>query len=53
MRNSCWSANEVFCERRDRRGCGAVGVYDNLKVHHCKPVEEWLEKNKERIEVFY
>ena len=28
-------------------------VMDNLKVHHCKPVEEWLEKNKERIEVFY
>lgn len=28
-------------------------VMDNLKVHHCKPVKEWLEKNKERIEVFY
>lgn len=28
-------------------------VMDNLKVHHCKPVREWLEKNKERIEVFY
>ena len=25
----------------------------NLKVHQCKPVKEWLEKNKERIEVFY
>ena len=28
-------------------------VMDNLEVHHCKPVKEWLEKNKERIEVFY
>ncbi len=28
-------------------------VMDNLKVHHCKPVKEWLEKNKDRIEVFY
>ena len=28
-------------------------VMDNLKVHHCKPVKEWLEKNKEQIEVFY
>ena len=28
-------------------------VMDNLKVHHCKPVKEWLEKNRERIEVFY
>ena len=23
-------------------------VMDNLKVHRCKPVKEWLEKNKER-----
>ena len=28
-------------------------VMDNLKVHHCKPVKEWLEKNAARIEVFY
>ena len=28
-------------------------VMANLKVHHCKPVKEWLEKNKERIEVFH
>lgn len=28
-------------------------VMDNLKVHHCKPVKEWLEAHKERIEVFY
>ena len=38
----CWKAvRKVFL------------VMDNLKVHHCKPVKEWLEKNKERIEVFY
>jgi len=28
-------------------------VMDNLKVHHCKPVKEWLESHKERIEAFY
>jgi len=26
---------------------------DNLRVHHCKPVKEWLGKNKAKIEVFY
>ncbi len=28
-------------------------ILDNLKVHHGKMVTAWLEKNKERIEVFY
>ena len=28
-------------------------VMDNLKVHHSRPVKEWLERNKERIEAFY
>ena len=28
-------------------------VMDNLKVHHCKPVKEWLAKNSTKIEVFY
>ena len=28
-------------------------VMDNLKVHHCKPVKECLEKNAARIEMFY
>lgn len=28
-------------------------VMDNLKVHHCKPVKEWLEENAHKIEVFY
>ena len=27
-------------------------VMDNLKVHHCKPVMEWLEARKDRIEGF-
>ena len=28
-------------------------ILDNLKVHHSKPVKEWLEKWKSRVEVFY
>lgn len=28
-------------------------ILDNLKVHHSKVVKDWLEKNKEIIEVFY
>jgi transposase len=28
-------------------------ILDNLKVHHCKPVKEWLENHKKMIEVFY
>jgi len=28
-------------------------ILDNLKVHHSKAVKEWLEKNREKIEVFY
>lgn len=28
-------------------------VMDNLKVHHCKPVKEWLDTHKDQIEVFY
>ena len=28
-------------------------ILDNLRVHHGKKVKEWLEKNKEKIEVFY
>jgi transposase len=28
-------------------------ILDNLRVHHSKKVKEWLEENKERIEVFY
>lgn len=28
-------------------------ILDNLKVHHAKPVKEWLEDHKKMIEVFY
>jgi transposase len=28
-------------------------VLDNLKVHHAKLVKEWVELNKERIELFF
>lgn len=28
-------------------------ILDNLKVHHSKAVKEWLEENRENIEVFY
>lgn len=28
-------------------------ILDNLRVHHCKPVKEWLEEHKHMIEVFY
>ncbi|MDR3409834.1 MAG: IS630 family transposase, partial [Formivibrio sp.] len=28
-------------------------VLDNLGVHHCKPIEEWLATHLKQIEVFY
>ena len=28
-------------------------ILDNLKVHHSHVVSEWLEKHKDKIEVFY
>ena len=28
-------------------------ILDNLRVHHAKPVKEWLEEHKAMIEVFY
>jgi len=28
-------------------------ILDNLRVHHAKPVKEWLEEHKMMIEVFY
>lgn len=28
-------------------------IMDNLKVHHAKPVKEWLEEHKAMIEAFY
>jgi transposase len=28
-------------------------ILDNLRVHHSKKVKVWLEKNQEKIEVYY
>ncbi|WP_049780996.1 transposase [Hahella chejuensis] len=28
-------------------------ILDNLRVHHAKMVEAWLEENQDHIEVFY
>ena len=28
-------------------------ILDNLRVHHSKKVQAWLDKHKEEIEVFY
>lgn len=28
-------------------------ILDNLRVHHSKDVQKWLEKHKDKIEVFY
>ena len=28
-------------------------ILDNLRVHHSKPVKEWLAKHADKIEVFY
>lgn len=30
-----------------------VMILDNLPVHHCKPVKQWLIDHKHIIEVFY
>lgn len=34
-------------------GRKAFLILDNLKVHHAKDVNKWLEKNKKKIELFY
>jgi transposase len=34
-------------------GRKAYFILDNLKVHHSKKVTEWIESNREKIEVFY
>ena len=28
-------------------------ILDNLRVHHSKPMKEWVAKNKKKIELFY
>ncbi|MEI6846840.1 MAG: IS630 family transposase [Chlorobiaceae bacterium] len=34
-------------------GHKVILILDNLRVHHCKPVKEWLGMNTDTIEVFY
>ena len=34
-------------------GCKVFLILDNLRVHHSKPVKEWLSERQEQIEVFY
>jgi len=28
-------------------------ILDNMGVHHCKPVKQWLAEQPDRMEVFY
>jgi transposase len=28
-------------------------IVDNAKTHHCKKLNEWIEENKKRVELFY
>ena len=28
-------------------------ILDNLRVHHCKPVKEWVSENQGKIELFF
>jgi transposase len=43
-----------FMERLVRnRGQKIFLVLDNLRVHHSKPVKQWLAKHIDQIEVFY
>lgn len=43
-----------FMQRLIRTSEGKVFlILDNLKVHHGKLVKAWLEKRKEKIEVFF
>ena len=28
-------------------------ILDNLRVHHCKPVKQWLAEHQDAIEVFH
>ncbi|MBQ8012613.1 MAG: AAA family ATPase, partial [Oscillospiraceae bacterium] len=37
----------------DARGDRHALILDNLRVHHSKKVQAWLEKHKDEIEVFY
>lgn len=38
---------------RGAKGRKVIVIVDNLRVHHAKPVQEWLEGNRELITVEY
>ena len=38
---------------RGAKGRRVVVIVDNLRVHHAKPVQAWLESNRDRITVEY
>ena len=44
-----------FLERllKDEGGRKVYMICDNLKVHHSKPVKEWLEEKKDSLSLFY
>ena len=43
-----------FLKRLTRRaGRKLFLILDNLRVHHSKPVKQWLAENADKIEVFY
>jgi len=41
---------ERIIKGRDRK---VFLILDNLRVHHSKPVTEWLERNRDAIQTFY
>jgi transposase len=43
-----------FCSRLIKdAGKKVYLILDNLRVHHCKIVKEWIEKHKDQIQLFY
>ncbi|GHV47423.1 hypothetical protein FACS1894204_10790 [Synergistales bacterium] len=44
----------VFIKRLCKDSDGkAFLILDNLKIHHGKMIAEYVEKNKDKIEIFY
>ena len=41
---------EKLVKHRKRK---LILIVDNLRVHHSKPVKEWVEKHKHRLELVY
>lgn len=44
---------EALVADGQREGKKVFLILDNLSVHHCKPVKEWVAEHKAQIEVFY